>query len=607
MVNPILANQMIKMAEGGVLDLVAGKLTPRNVSSIDFHNLKAAPSEEVCMQWVKDGTWEMVSAIAGLSPSSKVLRAIAKRDKRKSVLEALVLNPHLSDDDREILVQRSLKLVDLAWLTSTLIDTAPGEIVLSIFKRQLEVITKREEETLPSDNRWAANRSFTHLADRISSVDPETSREIFDFLYECTERVWSDRRSLLRAGLRNPEKIGLDRLLKLMKSMKENRILNLSDWDVESATRKNFAFFLAQGKDAQLELLSLKDPTLNRLFLEAELKGFENLDVSFKEILNAQVDKNRIDVIRNLAEREGLLVTAELAPAVYHCLGERSLGDCENLNYTQEAVEVLFDAFNTADSKSMILLKSQNLAYKVEQFNSGAFEVPGAIVESMTSAAIIELLNAGMVLRADGRNRSPWVESSFCDPSPEIVSYALQTDVNIPAWYYPVMTDSHIDVMLEKVKRNPQESSTHWAKQWTHLINSLAREGAVEGPRLYALLDAIGCRTGIASLDKRGFKEGEMTALLLSLSPESRNRAEEQITKLLTALSLTEMPPWANEALELISMDWASMNRALAEVVYNRFSAEFGTDVHRWETALTLIESWTGTLPDVIQAAKSLA
>lgn len=591
MINHNLMREIVRNApQGPLLDFVAKDLNATDCPDFNFTALTQLPSTALCLKWAKTGGWQEAAAVARMSDSPEVLNFISGREKRKSVLGDLLTNSHLSDENFEKLTQRALKSADMFWLLPDLFDYYPQEMVLPNLKKVLEGEV---------EDSWNIGKVVTAVCRR-------ADEEIFDFLFKRFQEEHAQFRNFsdLAAGsLKSGSQIPFESVLSMLEYAKSiNRAVDITH--LNPAQKKLMEFFFSASAKDQLRVVELQEKNINYLVLQAKLKNDPAVKVSLGDILCNRSARDSSWTQRALSEAEDLVITKELIPGLMHSLGGNIPTGYEPLKMTQDAIVELLNWRISPQLKGVIVLKSKDVGFKVDFINDNPNTISPSLISGLSSAEILEFLEAGLDTTKEIGRESSWLRpSSPADPA--ILTYALEAKSYISRWHVEALEDYHIELMLKELKDDPQPEEVSYASRWSEFVSELILQNKIQDQILITLVAAVGGGDALSVWLGNNPAPGELSELFSRLAPRDLEGAKATLQERTKKLC-GEPQPWVIEALDLIPQDWEDMGVTVARIVQERLNKEFGSDLRSWETALTLLSSWNGTLPELVQAVKSL-
>lgn len=584
---------LAQFAEKGDQNIVS--FLVKDNPSVDYSRLHVMPDDKILGKALKGFYVEDAVAVAKTTESPVILASLAAKDKRKTVLLAVAENPHLPEEEANKLfrawsarsdqdyIETLLKARGRKWAEERLLELDYSNRSLPLHFLVSQLAKCGTEATYRKACELYLNEKSYWLRDIFTNAVFSGTGVPFDLLIEDVKehstQVWSrysreDYRESKAWELMAEAswKIGGETLEKAWGTQHQILYKNLLNYWVNHTvecgasfeevckhfyTPERIGYFIEALKRVQGR--SANNPDLAKLTLEhirtlgKDLSIFAQIDFSSL----AMDDQAALGVIRSGFERSL----------------SRAFNSIKDVKVLKEACEVVCEKAEKGESASEMPVLSFEEIQSLESLG-----LKRSYVEMLVLSASINVKET----RAPEAYMKVFVNATKC-PLGRWLRSANEEELN------------HI---LNRLENENLDLS------WEQQLLDLFERGNLNPAMRVRLLTNVSRSSLRVILEKaESLNKGELTQAALQ-SPSACERIsgvfEEMLARRRVGLDLLE------EAAECLTLRWDSSEELTAKTVFKFFKENFQEDLALWETGITLLGGWNGTLRDLINAVKNL-
>lgn len=581
----VSARLMPLLKSGEVLDMLSKEVA--NGSFSFAYPDGGEPKASILIEVLKKTDVHTAKDIARKATDPQVLAYAAAKDRRKGVVAELIKNQNLPFDSALELARGFIKAGD----TPSIGDLLSKGNKSNAFK--IAKILVAEEATSVVDRRAL-----------IKAAANAATNESFDFALKLLDDRRALQSLLFKFSCFRGSRVSTQRLLDLYQAQihHQSSYRNLRHVAPGSAPAELVRRALKGSSSFRDQLLKLDSEEIVWELLQESLKP-EPLVSTLEVIQNMRGDW--IASLQAFLRDQEIEITVEVLKEMLRLYSRNDFLRSDRLNWTKEAIEFLVDQDVKLENSFYAKLTDPAKLFKVLDEDA---ERAGDIVYWLSFAQLDAFLDIGVpvekVVALMALKFERAVPKAFEVPA-RVLKLYLEGAPRYPRNLAGAkLTDAELEILLTRASENPKlvRGSEIFKEMITQVKPKKTRIKRAQLIKMISIQPEL-FTVWVNGHDSVKPRAGDFKTLDSILDQEGRELIYQDV------LRLGDFAParvWLDEALDLIPELVSKTGPGVSYFIVQRLEAEFGQNALLWQTGLTLLPTWTGTLKELTQTAKAL-
>lgn len=550
------AERLISNATGVALDILFR-------SARDFSHLAAAPSSELVLARWSTLTAQAAIAVATKLTDPELIDRIATKEKRKTVRVALAGNRAAHEVTRLYYIQEGLRHHDYDILTAA-IHALPLETLLDYCEH---------------DESFRRNTNYSVVvADLMARADAELVRRYLDIIEP------SSRNHVVQKMLAGDTGVALD-------------LLEAIGYDLKTVELSRYNSFNLDDLNTFRRLLDVSGSHVYGAIIEkyaSDPKVLASLNPKLLELIPAGT-RIHLDV-----DNAKVFTDHNMIHVLARC----------NLRYPEDdAVEVVLAHTTDPVLRALFMTMHNNPALFNDEFADPAEFVRNAIASQSDTDIMQWLMSKATSL---GMTTTVALLEALLASAPDV---RIGNQVRTLSGEFGISVDALLEMLpdqvFEKIASLPQVRNHRRLLERGSTVGNKGRMALIilDGQDDVEPAVAYECVDMLIALGQHTQVQDWLSGQPAELVEPVIARHRDVIAGYLSERPSLHRSPWVSEMVDVIRAPrgWAAhRSSGLIESAFRYLDEAIGQDAKIWETSLTLFDEWTGTLDELVAAARSL-